>query len=84
VFLKVKPPRKKGEDPYSADYDAITPLQRYAGENRLTIILVTHTRKMLADDPLESVSGTNGITGAARWYLIGTPRAPRSMHGDAI
>jgi hypothetical protein len=45
VFLKV-PPRKKGEDPYSADYDAVAPLQRYASENRLALVLVTHTRKM--------------------------------------
>jgi RecA-family ATPase len=70
VFLKVRPPRKKGEDPYSADYDAVTPLQRYAGEHRLAIVLVTHTRKMLADDPLESVSGTNGVTGAADAVLV--------------
>jgi hypothetical protein len=70
VFLKVRPPRKKGEDPYSADYDAVTPLQRYAGEHRLAIVLVTHTRKMAADDPLEAVSGTNGVTGAADAVLV--------------
>jgi hypothetical protein len=50
VFLKVRPPRKKSEDPYSADYDAVTPLQRYASEHRLAVVLVTHTRKMLAED----------------------------------
>jgi hypothetical protein len=70
VFLKVRPPRKKGEDPYSADYDAVTPLQRYAGEHRLAIVLVTHTRKMEAEDPLESISGTNGVTGAADAVLV--------------
>ncbi|QIG92442.1 AAA family ATPase [Bradyrhizobium sp. 6(2017)] len=70
VFLKVRPPRKKGEDPYSADYDAVTPLQRYASEHRLAVVLVTHTRKMLADDPLEAVSGTNGVTGAADAVLV--------------
>jgi AAA domain len=70
VFLKVRPPRKKGDDPYSADYDAVTPLQRYASEHRLAVVLVTHTRKMLADDPLESVSGTNGVTGAADAVLV--------------
>jgi RecA-family ATPase len=70
VFLKVRPPRKKGEDPYSADYDAVTPLQRYASEHRLAIVLVTHTRKMAAEDPLEAVSGTNGVTGAADAVLV--------------
>ena len=70
VFLKVRPPRKKGEEPYSADYDAVTPLQRYASEHRLAIVLVTHTRKMEAEDPLESISGTNGVTGAADAVLV--------------
>jgi AAA domain len=70
VFLKVRPPRKKGEDPYSADYDAVTPLQRYASEHRLAVVLVTHTRKMAAEDPLEAINGTNGITGAADTVLV--------------
>jgi AAA domain-containing protein len=70
VFLKVRPPRKKGEDSYAADYDAVTPLQRYASEHRLAIVLVTHTRKMEAEDPLESISGTNGVTGAADAVLV--------------
>jgi hypothetical protein len=70
VFLKVRPPRKKGEDAYAADYDAVTPLQRYASEHRLAIVLVTHTRKMEAEDPLESISGTNGVTGAADAVLV--------------
>jgi RecA-family ATPase len=34
VFLKVRPPRKKDEDAYAADYDAVTPLRRYASEHR--------------------------------------------------
>jgi len=28
---------KKGEDAYAADYEAVTPLQRYASEHRLAI-----------------------------------------------
>ena len=70
VLMQVRPPRKKGEDPYSADYDAVRPLQRYASEHRLAVVLVTHTRKMAADDPLEAVSGTNGVTGAADAVLV--------------
>jgi hypothetical protein len=70
VYMKVRQPRKKGEDSYSADYEAVTPLQRYASEHRLAIVLVTHTRKMEADDPLEAISGTNGVTGAADAVLV--------------
>ena len=33
-------------------------------------MLVTHTRKMEAEDPLEAISGTNGVTGAADAVLV--------------
>jgi len=70
VYMKVRPTRKRNEDSYAADYAAVIPLQRYASEHRLAIVLVTHTRKMEAEDPLESISGTNGITGAADAVLV--------------
>jgi RecA-family ATPase len=70
VWLKVRPPRKSGVDPYAADYADAAPLQRYASEHRLAIVIVTHTRKMAAEDPIESISGTNGITGAADAVLV--------------
>jgi hypothetical protein len=70
VYMKVRPPRKRSEDVYAADYAAVLPLQKYASEHRLAIVLVTHTRKMEAEDPLESISGTNGVTGAADAVLV--------------
>jgi hypothetical protein len=39
-------------------------------QHRLAIVLVTHTRKMEAEDPLEAISGTNGVTGAADAVLL--------------
>jgi hypothetical protein len=70
VYMKVRPQRQRGEDVYAADYAAVVPLQKYASEHRLAIVLVTHTRKMEAEDPLESISGTNGVTGAADAVLV--------------
>lgn len=70
VLAKVKPPQKKNQGVYAADYDAITPLQKYASEHRLAVVVITHTRKQEADDTLETVSGTNGLTGAADSILI--------------
>jgi len=78
TYAKVKPQRKRNEDAYAADYDAVTPLQRYASEHRLAIILVTHTRKMEAEDPLETISGTNGTTGAADSILV-LNRGPKGV-----
>lgn len=70
VLAKVKPPQKRNQGGYAADYDAITPLQRYASEHRLAIVVITHTRKQEAEDNLETVSGTNGLTGSADSVLV--------------
>jgi hypothetical protein len=44
--------------------------KRSRQQGRLAIVLVTHTRKMEAEDPLEAISGTNGVTGAADAVLV--------------
>lgn len=66
----VRPAKKGNQDSYAADYEALSPLQRYASEHRLAIVVVTHVRKMEASDPLEMISGTNGLTGAADSIMV--------------
>ncbi len=66
----VRPPKKNNQDSYAADYDTISPLQKWAGEHRLALIVVHHVRKAEAEDPLEAVSGTNGLTGAADTIMV--------------
>ncbi|MDX8499887.1 AAA family ATPase [Mesorhizobium sp. VK4C] len=65
TLAMVRPPKGKNQDSYAADYEALSPLQRYASEHRLAVVVVTHVRKAEAEDPLEMISGTNGLTGAA-------------------
>ncbi len=36
----------------------------------MTVLIVTHTRKALADDPIDSVSGSLGLTGSADGVLV--------------
>ena len=79
VWIKVRPPRQRGADLYAADYAAAEPLQQYAIEHGLGILILMHTRKMEASDPLESISGTNGITGAANSVLVLTRNAEGSI-----
>lgn len=69
TLAKVRPPKGR-QDSYEADYAALAPLQKWAGEHRLGLIVVTHVRKMHAEDPLEMISGTNGLTGAADSILV--------------
>jgi RecA-family ATPase len=55
---------------YLADTDFMAPLQALALEHHVCIMLVHHTRKMIAADPLDAVSGTTGIAGVSDEILI--------------
>lgn len=70
TLAMVRPPKARNQDSYDADYAALSPLQKWAGEHRLAVVVVTHVRKMEASDPLEMISGTNGLTGAADSILV--------------
>ena len=50
---------------YAKDYEIVTSLKKFADENNLCILLVHHTRKQEADDSFDTISGTNGLLGAA-------------------
>lgn len=70
TLAKVKPRRKKNGDVYAEDSAAGAQLQALAFEHRAAVLVVTHTRKASADDFLEEVSGTLGLTGAADSVLV--------------
>lgn len=56
---------------YSADYRELASLKGFADEHGITVLLINHTRKMGDRDVMNTVSGTNGITGVAdfTWVL---------------
>lgn len=70
VFTKIRPERNSSDTGYESDYRALAPLKQLADETGIAVVVVHHTRKMAAEDPFETVSGTNGITGAADTILI--------------
>jgi RecA-family ATPase len=60
-----------GKSPlYSADYEAITGLQKIAIAYGIALVVLHHDRKSDADDAFDTVSGTLGLTGAADTILI--------------
>lgn len=68
---KFRPLSKQGTPSYTSDYEAIAGLQEITKERPgLTIILAHHVRKLDAEDPFDTVSGTLGLTGAADTILI--------------
>ena len=50
---------------YANDYNETRKLKRYADEMSISILLVHHLRKQGDRDPLNKLSGTTGISGAA-------------------
>lgn len=70
VLAKVRPSRGREEGNYEADYRAVAGLKALADELGVAVVLVHHVRKMDAEDPLDTVSGTTGLTGAVDSILV--------------
>jgi len=49
---------------YSHDYEELSKLKAIAYKNNIAIIAVHHLRKMMDSDPMNMISGTNGMSGA--------------------
>jgi hypothetical protein len=61
----VRPDRNNKDTLYEGDYRALTELQSWLNEARIGGIILHHTRKMEAEDPIDSVSGSLGLTGCS-------------------
>jgi DNA-binding transcriptional ArsR family regulator len=70
VFAKVRGVTGGKENQYESDYRFAAMLQELATRLNLAIVIIHHTRKMDAEDPFDSVSGTRGLTGAADSVLV--------------
>ena len=60
----------KGEPSYGGDYDDLQKLKRISDSQNVAILLVHHLRKMGDRDPVNMLSGTTGISGAADGVYI--------------
>ncbi len=55
---------------YASDYEIVARLKQFADQRNVCVLLVHHTRKQTADDSFETISGTNGLLGAADGAFI--------------
>ena len=69
VLAKVRKP-VGNRQLYEADYAALADLTNLANELGLAIVVLHHTRKMAADDLMETVSGSYGVSGAVDTVLV--------------
>ncbi|MGI2326097.1 MULTISPECIES: AAA family ATPase [unclassified Methylococcus] len=70
TLAKFRPQQNANRDAYSQDYEIGAALLAVAAKYKIAIILVHHSRKMDAEDPLQTVSGTQGLTGGVDGILI--------------
>ena len=70
----------KTQQGYTEDYESLAALHRLANDKGVSIILLHHTRKMEAEDPVDTVSGTLGLAGCADSVLV----LARSSQGTTL
>jgi hypothetical protein len=63
TLARIRPPTNAKDSLYQSDYAIGAPLLKLAADHDIAVILVHHTRKGEADDPLEMISGSTGLTG---------------------
>ena len=61
----VRPDRNGKDTLYDGDYRALRELHAWANEVGIAVLVLTHTRKMEADDPIDTISGSLGLAGCA-------------------
>jgi hypothetical protein len=63
TLAKIKPGKGKDESVYESDYKAGEGIKSLTDQFRFACVMVFHTRKAEAEDPIEKVSGSFGLTG---------------------
>ena len=66
----VRPTRNGSDTLYEGDYKALRDIHAFANERGMGVVALHHTRKMEADDPVDTISGSLGLAGAADTCLI--------------
>lgn len=70
VLQRIKPIGNAARNSYENDYSAWAPLQAWAMEHGIAVVGLHHTRKGGADDPLEALSGSKGLSACADTTLV--------------
>lgn len=69
TLAKIRP-RQRGQNVYAEDYAALEKLLPLAAEHGVAILIVHHLRKGGADDPMDEISGSTGLSGGVDGALV--------------
>lgn len=70
TLKKVRPRVPGNRSLYDLDYEALEPLLPLAAEHGVAVVVTHHLRKMEADDPLDAISGSTGLSGGVDGALV--------------
>ncbi len=70
TWAKFRPPKSAGGNDYDQDYEHASEVKGLADKYGVAVLPVHHCRKLAGDDPMDSLSGTLGLTGAADGAII--------------
>ncbi len=70
TLAKVRPPGKQNETLYTNDYIVGELLIGLATRFDVAIVLIHHCRKLDAEDPIDLISGSLGLTGGVDGYMV--------------
>jgi len=70
TLKKVRPRTSGNRGVYDVDYEALEPLLPLAAAHNVAIVVVHHTRKLAAADPLDEISGSTGLSGGVDGALV--------------
>ncbi|WP_053057662.1 AAA family ATPase [Rubrobacter aplysinae] len=70
VLQKVRPHAAASQAVYASDYRALQALHEAAAKHSVAALVVHHLRKAEANDPLDEISGSTGLSGAADGMLV--------------
>lgn len=70
VLQRIKPAGSMARNSYENDYSIMADLQQWATKHGIAVMALHHTRKGGADDPLEALSGSNGLSACADTTLV--------------
>jgi hypothetical protein len=70
VLQRIKPAGNANRNAYENDYTIWSPLQEWSTRNGIPVLGLHHTKKGGAEDPLEALSGSNGLAACADTVLV--------------
>lgn len=70
VWSKFKPMYNPKGSQYEQDYRQLSALKDFLGERSCSVLVIMHCRKGGADDVLEEISGTMGLSGVADGIIV--------------